>query len=155
MKKYNYIVAALMTALSGYIFYGTSSYKIGRKLGQDNPAAWPRFLAVMLIVLSVALVIETIFKKNPEDKEEKPPIEWKSPGMIRVYIMLGLMVAFWIVMKYFGMLIALFLLIPCIELVMGCKNKLMLIVLPVALTLFCYLFFVVIMKITLPQPFWA
>ena len=153
MKKYNYIVSAVMAAIAGYIFYETSSYKIG-KTWQKNPTMWPRFLAVLLLILAAALVIETILSKDPE-KNRKDVIQWKSPGMLRVYIMVGMMIGFCLLMKLVGMLLALLVLIPCIELLMGCKSKLMLVVLPVALVLFCYVFFVVIMKITLPQPIWA
>ena len=156
MKKYNYIVSAVMAAVAGFIFYETSSYKIG-KTWQKNPAMWPHLLAILLLILAVALVIETILKKETAEEKERsgPVIDWKSPGMTRVYIMVGLMLGFCLLMKLVGMLLALLVLIPCIELLMGCKSKLMLIVLPVALVLFCYVFFVVIMKITLPQPIWA
>ena len=75
--------------------------------------------------------------------------------MKKVYIMLGLLVVFVVLLKIFGMLIALLLLIPAIEWVMGCRSKVMLAALPVGLVAFVYVFFVVIMKLTLPAPIWA
>jgi len=53
-------------------------------------------------------------------------------------------------MNLFGMLIGLLLLIPSIMWLMNCRNKVMLVVLPVALVAFVYLFFVQLMTITLP-----
>lgn len=153
MKKYNYIISALMIALGGYIFLETGTYEIGTS-AQKNPALWPRFLAVALIVLAVALIIETIFSKDPE-MDRKDVIDWKSTGMKKVYLLFALMVGYVIVMNVFGMLIALLIMIPIVEWLMGCRNKIMLIALPVGLVVFCYIFFGVIMKITLPQPFWA
>ena len=152
MKKYNYIVSVIMLALSGYIFYETSTYDIGTSF-QKNPAIWPQFLAAALALLSVALIVETLFTRSAESGEAV--IDWKGPGMRKVYIMLGLLVVFVVLMKIFGMLIALFLLIPAIEWVMGCRSKVMLIALPVGLVAFVYVFFVVIMKLTLPAPIWA
>ena len=152
MKKYNYIVSVIMLALSGYIFYETSTYDIGTSF-QKNPAIWPQFLAAALALLSVALIVETLFTRSAESGEAV--IDWKGPGMKKVYIMLALLVVFVVLMKIFGMLIALFLLIPALEWVMGCRSKVMLIALPVGLVAFVYVFFVVVMKLTLPAPIWA
>lgn len=152
MKKYNYIVSVLMMVLSGYILFETSTYEIGQS-AQKNPAVWPRFLAIALIVLSVVLIIETIFSHDPE--MENFSIDWKGPGMKKVYIMFGFTIGFVIVLKIFGMLIALLILIPAIEWLMGCRNRVMLIALPVGLVAFVYVFFGIIMKLTLPGPFWA
>lgn len=152
MKKYNYIVSVIMLALSGYIFYETSTYDIGTSF-QKNPAIWPQFLSAALALLSVALIVETLFTRSAESGEAV--IDWKGPGMKKVYIMLALLVVFVVLMKIFGMLIALFLLIPAIEWVMGCRSKVMLIALPVGLVAFVYVFFVVVMKLTLPAPIWA
>ena len=145
MKKYNYIVSVVMLLLSGYIFYESSGYTIGSS-AQKNPAVWP-------CMLSVALIIETALKKEPG--EEKKAIDWKSPGMIHVYIMLGIVVGFVVLMKIVGMLLALLIMIPAIEYLMGCRSKVMLIALPVGMVAFVYLFFVVAMKLTLPAPIWA
>ena len=95
MKKYNYIVSVVMLLLSGYIFYESSGYTIGSS-AQKNPAVWPCILAGALALLSVALIIETALKKEPG--EEKKAINWKSPGMIHVYIMWGIVVG--CVVKY-------------------------------------------------------
>ena len=154
VKKYNYIVSVIMIALAGYILYECSTYSIGSS-AQKNPAVWPSALAIGLIILSVALIIETILKKETDEEKNRVVIDWKSEGMKKVYIALLLLIAFVIVMKFLGMLIALFLLIPCLMWLMGCRSKVMLIVYPICLTLFVYVFFVVIMKITLPQPIWA
>lgn len=75
--------------------------------------------------------------------------------MKKVYIMFGFMLGFVIVLKILGMLIALLILIPAIEWLMGCRNRVMLIALPVGLVAFVYVFFGVIMKLTLPGPFGA
>ena len=107
MKKYNYIVSVLMMVLSGYILFETGTYEIGQS-AQKNPAIWPRFLAIGLIILSVALIIQTIFSHDPE--MENFSIDWKGEGMRKVYVMFGLTVGFVIVLKVLGKLFALLLL---------------------------------------------
>ena len=51
--------------------------------------------------------------------------------------------------------VALLIMIPAIEYLMGCRSKVMLIALPVGMVAFVYLFFVVAMKLTLPATIWA
>lgn len=152
MKKYNYIVSVLMVTLSCYILYETSTYEIGQN-AQKNPAVWPAFLAMSLIVLSAVLIIQTAFSHDPE--MESFSIDWKGPGMRKVYIMFGFTIGFVIVLKVLGLLIALLILISAIEWLMGCRSRVMLVALPVGLVAFVYVFFGVIMKLTLPGPFWA
>ena len=118
-----------------------------------EPALVLMALFALGALLSVALIIETALKKEPG--EEKKAIDWKSPGMIHVYIMLGIVVGFVVLMKIVGMLLALLIMIPAIEYLMGCRSKVMLIALPVGMVAFVYLFFVVAMKLTLPAPIWA
>ena len=153
MKKYNYISAAFFIAIGTYVLAETSGYDI-EKGGQGNPAIWPQCLAGMMIFLSLILILQTIFSKPQEDggegAEDVVKIDWKSPGMKKVYLALAMIAGFIVIMNLFGMLIGLLLLIPSIMWLMNCRNKVMLVVLPVALVAFVYLFFVQLMTITLP-----
>ena len=156
MKKYNYIISVVMMAIAGYVYYETSTYQFAEgAVGQKNPAMWPRFLALLLVILSVLLIIETIFKKETAEEKNTKVIDWGSPGMKKVYLMVGIVALFVLLMQVIGMLLALLVTLPLMMLLMGCKNKIMLIVLPVALVAFCYLFFEIIMTVTLPPPIWA
>lgn len=148
------VVSSLRSSISVYhIWRGLSPPIASAYPTQKNPAVWPCILAGALALLSVALIIETALKKEPG--EEKKAIDWKSPGMIHVYIMLGIVVGFVVLMKIVGMLLALLIMIPAIEYLMSCRSKVMLIALPVGMVAFVYLFFVVAMKLTLPAPIWA
>lgn len=151
MKKQNYAVSIVMLAIAAYVYYESCGYTVGTS-AQKNPAIWPQILAATLAILSVLLIIETIFAKTPEGDPEK--IRWNTPGMKKVYIMLGILVAFVVLMKIFGMLIALIPLVLAVELLMGARKPVMLAALPIGAVIFVYIFFVVIMKLTLPQPIW-
>lgn len=159
MKKYDYIAAACFIALGSYVLYETGTYEING-IGQRNPAIWPRILAISMIAVSVLLIITTALKKektaeqteNEKMSDEEPAqvIDWKSPGMIKVFESVGLIGLFIVVMNIFGMLIGLLMLIPGIMWLMNCRSKKMLIILPTATVLFVYVFFVKLLTITLP-----
>lgn len=122
------VVSSLRSSISVYhIWRGLSPPIASAYPAQKNPAVWSCILAGALALLSVALIIETALKKEPG--EEKKAIDWKSPGMIHVYIMLGIVVSFVVLMKIVGMLLALLIMIPAIEYLMGCRSKVMLIAL--------------------------
>ena len=84
---------------------------------------------------------------------DRNPIDWKSPGMMVVYKMIGVMAFFLVLMEILGMVIALLVIFPVIMYLMGCRNKKMMVILPVAVVGFIYIFFSVIMRVTLPEPF--
>ena len=151
MKKYNYIASGFFIAISCYILYETSTYKVSGS-GQGNPAIWPICLAIAMIVLSVLLIIETLVKKGAENESDNADakIDWKSPGMKKVYLSLAMVAGFIVVMNIFGMIIGLVLLIPSIMWLMSCNNKVMYVIMPIAVVTFVYIFFVKIMTITLP-----
>ncbi len=154
MKIYNYIVSALAIILGGYIFYETSAYNAVNASAQGNSAIWPRILAVGFFVCAAVLILQTIFS-DKRTEEDEVVIAWKGEGMKKVYLMLGLVVIFLIATKIVGMLLAFLILIPGIEWIMGCKNKLMYIVLPVGIVAFIYVFFYMLMSVRFPQPIWA
>lgn len=154
MRKYNYIVSVLMTLVAGVIFYDTAAYSGTFKSAQQDSAVWPRMIAVALILCSIVLVIQTLLDKKNADTETVV-IDWKSEGMKKVYMTLAAIVVFLILNEIIGMLLALLVLIPAIEWIMGCKSKLMYIALPVGMVVFLYIFFYKLMMVRFPMPFWA
>lgn len=154
MRKYNYIISAIMSLIAGYIFYETAAYNPVGVSAQNNSATWPRMLAIGFFICSAFLVIQTLTAKKGSAMDQTV-IDWKSEGMKKVCLMIGLVVLFLIMMKVVGLLLAFLILIPGIEWIMGCKNKLMYIVFPVGIIAFIYVFFYMLMSVKFPQPFWA
>lgn len=155
MRKYNYIISAVMTALSIYIFFETATYNNAGASAQQNSAIWPRIIAGGLILCSIILCVQTILMKDSPDAEKTAVISWTSEGMKKVYIALGFIIGFLVLNSIFGMLLALLVLIPAVEWIMGCKSKLMYIALPIGMVGFIYIFFYLIMSVSFPKPFWG
>jgi len=154
MRKYNYIVSAVMTAISIFIYYETSSYNTIGASAQRNSASWPRIIAVGLALCAIILFVQTLIMKEPSENEA-PVISWASVGMKKAYMAIGCIVGFLILNEIFGMLLAFLVLIPVIEWIMGCKSKLMYIALPVGVVGFIYIFFYLILSVGFPKPFWG
>ena len=152
MRKYNYIICCVMSAIAGYIFYETARYNNAGGSAQQNSASWPRIIAAGLIICSLVLLIQTLFLK---EERTEPVIDWKSEGMKKVYIALGCILIFLVLNRIVGMLIAFLFLIPAIEWIMGTKNKWMYILLPVCVVGFLYVFFYLEMSVRFPRPFWG
>ena len=66
MKKVNYIVSALMLALSAYIYMSARAYPV--EVLTLGPAFFPELVAFGLVFFSVALLIQTIIDKKPDSE---------------------------------------------------------------------------------------
>lgn len=150
MKKYNMIISSLLVFLAVLIFYGTKDFTpyISKVPGAG---AWPRMLALTLVFLSAALVVETFVSNNDADDTE--PINFKGPEMKCVYIMLGIFFGYAIVLYVGGFVVASLLFIPSVMYLLGEVNVKKMALTSIVVTSVVYFFFAVLLKITLPQPF--
>jgi len=133
------------------IYNGTRNYQ---QIVSKAPGAgfWPRILAFILIILSVALIIETfITEKNRSGNNS--PFDFKSPAMKNVYIMLGVFAAYAVILYFGGFVVASLLFIPTVMYTLGERNKKVLLLTSVILTGTVYFFFSVLLRVTLPLPF--
>jgi hypothetical protein len=151
MKKYNIGISILLVVLSALIYYGTRNYE---KIVSKAPGAgfWPRALAVVLIVLAVILLIETLVSDKYKS-DSKPPFDFKSPAMKRVYVMLGVFAVYAIILYLLGFVIASLLFIPAVMYALRERNKKVMLLTSVALTGSVYFFFSILLRVTLPLPF--
>lgn len=150
MTKWNVGLAIVLIALSILIFVSTAPYH--RAHGNDpGPAFWPRTMAVALSVLSVLMVIEGIVKERKEKSAD--PIGLASPEMRRIYWMILIFAVFAVVLYYGGFIIASLLFIPAVMRLLGEKKWLKCILVSVIVSGTIYFFFSVLLRVTLPQPF--
>lgn len=148
MKKYNFGISAFILFLSFFIFYKTKDFD---KIVSKAPGAgfWPRILAIVLIILSVLLFIETLLKEKKASSDA--PFEFKSKAMKRVYIMIGIFVIYALILYLGGFVIASLLFIPAVMYLLGERNKKKLLGASVIITGIVYFLFTILLHITLPQ----
>lgn len=158
MFRYNIAISFIAAGMSGYIMWTSSQMKALERT-RFGPGAWPYFLGTVLLVISVALLIETLVKwhlerrKKPSAETDKPgrrPIEFTSPGLIAVYKLCGLLVVFAILLRYTNFLFAVFVFIPSGMWILGSRKKTTLAALAVGVPLSIYVIFAYLLKITLP-----
>lgn len=153
MKKYNVGISVILIGLACFIFYGTKDFD---PIVSKAPGAgfWPRILALVLIILAIALLIETFFYGKNKNNNSMP-IDYKSPAMKRVYIMIGIFAMYAGILYLGGFIIASLLFIPSVMYLLGERNKKILITVSVSITGIVYVFFTILLHITLPQPFFV
>jgi putative tricarboxylic transport membrane protein len=146
-KTLDMIIAAVCIVVGILMFWFTRQFEFGG-LQDFGTGFWPRIIATILIACSVGMFFRALLSKDPKMKEIV--VDWKSKGMRKVYAAFGVMVLFCVVLHFLGLLIAIFFMIIGIMLVMGERRPLFLICTPVGMTLFIFVAFQVLLKLSLP-----
>jgi putative tricarboxylic transport membrane protein len=137
-----------MLLIAGGVFYQTKDMR-DTVFGSLGAAHWPRFIAVVLLIFTVLLLIQTIFSKSSQSS----PLNFKSGGIKRVFALFGILIAFGITLPILGFLLSSFLFIVVVMLVMGEKKKSWIIYSSVGITVGIYIIFDYLLKLMLPRPF--
>ena len=99
-KIYDYIFAAVMAALSIYIFFTANAFpKAGMREGY-GPGFYPMLLAVIIFLCAAIVFFKTIRDKKEDEKiPELAPKALVKPG-----IFFGIMVLFCVLLRPLGLL---------------------------------------------------
>lgn len=155
MKKYNYGISALLILMSIWILKEANTLGAAAAGTAMGSGVWPSFLAWAMIILSAALVVQTAIdslkhKDREETEEEKKPIDFKSPGMKRIYILIGFFIIFAVLIQLFGFYISMLFLIPACLILLGEKRPKYIILITAGILVFVYLVFVQMLSLRLP-----
>ena len=148
MKKYNFILVAIMLLVGTGVFYFTKD--MPKELyGGLGPGEWPRTIAIVTFIFTFLLLFQTIFLKA----DMTSPINFKSAGLKKVFGLFGVVIAFGISQPIFGFFVSTALFIVAVMLIMGEKSKRRIFLSSAGITLFIYVFFSFLLNIMLPRPF--
>ena len=148
MKKYNIILVAVMLLIVTGVFYFTKDMpKVLH--GGLGPSQWPRFIAVVLLIFTGLLTLQTIFMKS----DSTSPINFGSKGLKSVFGIFSVVIAFGIIQPILGFFLSTALFIMAVMIIMGEKSKLRILLSSAGITLFMYLFFSYLLNVMLPRPF--
>ena len=148
LKRSNIILVFVMLLIVVLVFYQTRVMP-KETLGGLGPGQWPRFVAVILLIFTVLLLFQTIFMKS----DVSSPINLKSGGLKRVFILFGVLIGFGILLPILGFLLSSFLFIMAVMFVMGEKKKSRIVLSSIGITAAIYIFFDYLLKLMLPRPF--
>jgi hypothetical protein len=153
--RYNLGIAAVFAAFSLYIMASASRLQPGG-MAKFGPGYWPYFLGSVLFLLSLALVAETVGRRWLERRRaeapvpEKPPIEFLSPGLICVYELCFLLLAFVLLLYHINFIVATLIFVPACMWLLGMRKIVTLISVTAGLPLSVYFVFTYLLKIRLP-----
>lgn len=153
MKKFDYMISALLLAFSAWIFYATKDFP-EYYAGAPGSGFWPRIIAVILILLSVALIAEELIKSRKKTSADEPEEDPAKPlHRKRVYLMFAAMIILAFSLKYLGFVISALWFIPAVMLIMEEKRWPVLLASSVGITAAVYVIFTYALKMSLPKAF--
>ncbi|WP_223634619.1 tripartite tricarboxylate transporter TctB family protein [Planococcus sp. 4-30] len=142
MKKPNYISGLIIIIIAGFFYSQTFDFPQldSQLIGADF---MPRVYCIMLILLGCILLIQTYRDKEEADEQENT-MKYSIGAMFFVILYV-------IVIPYIGFYISTFLLVLGLLLFSKVKNKILLIAIPVGTSLFIYVFFQILLKVSIPM----
>ena len=148
MKKYNIILVIIMLLVVAGVYYFTKD--MPKELyGVVGPSQWPRFIAIVMLIFTWLLLFQTVAGKSGSPS----PLNFKSKGLKRVIILLGILVVFGVTLPILGFLVSSCLFIAAVMVAMDEKSKLRILLSSIGITGLIYIFFGFLLNVILPQPF--
>ena len=104
MKKINLIFAGICAAIGIFLIVLAAGYPTAADYGTGvpGPGLWPIVISAFMLALAALLVMKTI--KMPAEKNVDVPM-WNE-GTKRVYITMGILFAYTLVLEFLGFIIA-------------------------------------------------
>ena len=96
-------------------------------------------------------MIQTILESKKSTEKEDPLIDYRSAGVHCVFLIFVIMIAYAVIMNYFGFIPATLLFVIATMLAMGERRPIWIGLTTVVITGFIYVVFTVIMGVILPQ----
>lgn len=150
MKKADLVIAILLIGLSAYVFYEASGFPKSIVAGAPSASRFPFVLATLLLILSIILFVQAtgLLSKTKAVEDPKEKINWKALGKIAIAIIC--ISAFLVLAETIDIFILIPLLLLSIMLLMGERNVIALIAVPVCFDLFVFFVFYKTFGVALP-----
>ncbi len=159
-QKRECIVSIGCLTLAGMLYIHAGTYP--KKAGVTpvlNPGFYPQLLAVLLAGLSIALLIQTLWKgKTQSEQEEEEPVWSTKKGLFLFLFTLGMLVLYPFLLQFIGFALANFIFIFSLIMALTEQQKqkiLSILALSLLLTGIMYLVFTVILNIPFPRGFFG
>ena len=152
MRKYNAIISIILIVFGAVgIFLSLSFEARGGNVGDPGAAFWPILLCCGLIFTSGLLLVQTMLQGRKAAEPEEPLIDYRSAGVRCVFIIFGIMIAYAILLYYFGFIPATLAFVVATMLAMGERRPVWIGLTTAGITGFIYVLFALIMNVVLPK----
>ena len=113
MKKGNFFLGGIIIAISAYVIVVASGYPKAASYGTGvpGPGLWPIVVAAimgfcgLLLILKTALKEKTDSRKSETEKSSEEKVNLWSPETRRVYITMGILLVYCIILRPLGFII--------------------------------------------------
>ena len=148
MAVCNYIVGVLGAIIGGLIMQASAQFPLEFTENGSGPGFWPFSLGAVLCAVAVFLLIYTFWNRSDLAAED---VALTGVGNKRVYVMMGLVVLFCVLINLLGFYPASSLLIIAIMRLMDYRNIKVIALTTVLTQVFIYLVFGMLLHTTMPQ----
>lgn len=152
MRKYNTILSILLIAASAVGIHLSLNFDVrGGNVGDPGAAFWPIMLCGGLILCSVILLMQTALEAKKATAPEAPLIDFATAGVHCVLIIFVIMIAYAVLLHFFGFIPATLVFVAATMLAMGERRPMWILLTTLGITGFIYVLFALVMNVVLPQ----
>ena len=151
MKKCNYVISAVAAVLGVAIWALSAGLGIGfKEEGGISAGTWPAITGGIMVGAALILLVMTLVNRK---KYEEMEGVLGLPANRRVYLVMGIMVVYCLLLNVLGLYISGLILIPALMWVLGERNKKKTAIVTVVALAAIYVIFSLILGTKLPEPF--
>lgn len=151
MKKCNYVISAVAAVLGVDIWALSAGLGIGfKEEGGISAGTWPAITGGIMVGAALILLVMTLVNRK---KYEEMEVVLGLPANRRVYLVMGIMVVYCLLLNVLGLYISGLILIPALMWVLGERNKKKTAIVTVVALAAIYVIFSLILGTKLPEPF--
>ncbi len=148
MTVCNYIIGITGAVIGGMIMQAAAAFPLEFTENGPGPGFWPFALGGALLLTALILLCYTFVKKADLSGQR---LSLTTAANKRVYIMMGMVVLFCVLLNLLGFYPAAALFIPAIMRLMDYRNKKIIALTTVLALLFIYLVFGMLLHTSMPQ----
>ena len=151
MKKCNYVISAVAAVLGVAIWALSAGLGIGfKEEGGISAGSWPAITGGIMVGAALILLVMTLVNRK---KYEEMEVVLGLPANRRVYLVMGIMVVYCLLLNVLGLYISGLILIPALMWVLGERNKKKTAIVTIVALAAIYVIFSLILGTKLPEPF--
>lgn len=147
MRRPDAIVSLLLLGISSYVFYETASYPEPIVPGSPGPALYPRVVASLIAVSSVALFVQSV-RETRRNGTPAAPL-----GLARMWLSVSLIMLFLFIAPHWDTFVLLPLLMSSIMAIMGERRFKTILATALVFDLFVYVVFYRVFGVPLPTVY--
>ena len=148
MKFCHFVVFVLGLLIGGAIMGASARFPMEITEQGPGPGFWPFLLGLALAVAALALAVYTIYHRHAMAEEQ---VALGTAANRQVYVVMGLIAVFCGLIHLIGFYAAALFLVPCIMYRLECRDKKLMLLTAVGVTLFIYLVFGQLLHTSLPS----